>query len=64
MSKINKVLYNISQSLNDNEKLQARTNIGAHATDDFNTYASNTAATIINLQRTLSNKQDILTARR
>ena len=63
MSKINKVLYNISQSLNDNEKLQARTNIGAHATDDFNTYASNTAATLINLQRTMNSKQDILTAR-
>lgn len=32
------------------------------ALDDFNTYASNTASTLINIQRTLSNKQDILTA--
>jgi len=32
------------------------------ATDDFNNYASNTAATLINIQRVLGNKQDILTA--
>jgi len=32
------------------------------ATDDFNNYASNTAATLINIQNVLGDKQDILTA--